>query len=414
MPNFNELMDAENIPADVMLMKIENDSMMSVAAQQKRSLTEVMNDLKEELDAFPALSGEAVYCKPVGKDKKGNMKVATNLSVRAAESIASAFGFNRVTSDVQVVDENRVKIVGTFVDYQRCRTWSISRIVSKKYKTARGSVGVHSDDRFNNVVVPSDTSKVLRECILRCIPSSVKQAYLELCNERSAELLTDEKVKKIVASFATHGITLQDLEKHVIGKKLTTGWTVADRKKLAQLWAGLESNEITAHEITAGPDQIEPAVTVEKLDSDPRKAAEPPDREKQTAPRTDAKTTTVTSKKAEEPSVEPPKRKRGRPRKNPVPEPQPEPEKEKAESAPPPVPESGPPADPLQTKDGFLAMIRKQISEETNPEKLSDIWSAHVTVSEELKADEEFSDLLHERFDELNKARVRDDEQSTL
>jgi nitrogenase subunit NifH len=83
-------------------------------------------------------------------------KYAEGLSIRAAESIRSVFGYNRLATSVEQLPDGCVKLTGIFVDYAAGNITADERIVSPFYKKARSNVMERiPEDRFLNVVVKS-------------------------------------------------------------------------------------------------------------------------------------------------------------------------------------------------------------------------------------------------------------------
>lgn len=237
-----------NLPQDLAILKIENDSIMSLATARPRDMVAIKKDLEGILDAFPALAEEAIYNKPVGKDPAtGQQKYARNLSVRAAEAIAEAYGFNRIRADVTFINENRVRIDASFTDFQRGRIWSDSTIVSRFYKAKNGGMVAHPEDRFLNVVIKAEKSKVVREVITRSVNPGLKAWFWDKCEKVIDGLLDDKTVDKIVGQFSSKGVSLEQLEALLMVPR-RSGWTMDHRKTLLGVWNALRDGETTISE----------------------------------------------------------------------------------------------------------------------------------------------------------------------
>lgn len=245
--NGNSMLDVSKLPPDLALMRIENDNIQAMAVARPRDLQAVKEDILGQLKTFPAIAEDLIYSRPVGKDDDGVEQFARNLSVRAAEMLAEAYGFNRVAAKTTLVDDNHAQVEATFVDYQRGRIWTESRPVSRTYKGKGGVMRSHTLDRFLNIVCQAERSKAIREAILRCVPPGLKQELFEAADKQMAKLLTDDQEKKIIESFASKGVTLEQLV-GLIGRPTSKGWTISDRKKLAGLWRAIESDEVTIEE----------------------------------------------------------------------------------------------------------------------------------------------------------------------
>lgn len=285
-----------NLPEGLAIMRIENDNIMSLAAARPRSIAKVRQNVAEQLAEFPAHAPKMIYNKPVGFEKPkcleceeelfqrkngppptecnkcgsrrikpGGQKFARNLSVRAAEMLAEAYGYNSVRVRVEDIDDNTVRVTARFFDYQQGRLWEDDAIVSKFYTNWKGQRTRIPDDRFYNVVVRAEGSKRIREVILRCVPAGLKAWLFDECESIIDDLLDESTVDKIIAKFSTKNVSLEQIER-TIGKARVNGWTTEDRKTLMGLWTAIENEEATVSELFGGasddelPQQKKPPV----------------------------------------------------------------------------------------------------------------------------------------------------------
>ena len=237
-----------HLPPDLALMRMENDNIQALAAARPRDHQKIRADLEAQITAYPSFVRTAIYCKPVGRDDSGQQKYARGLSIRAAEAIAEAYGYCRIRADVTPLDENTVKVEATFSDYQKGRIWQDGGVLSKFYKAKNGQMQRIPDDRFFNVTVKAEVSKRVREVILRSVPPGLRSELVEMVESRIDDLLDDSTVSKIIANFASKGVTEEMLETR-IGRTPKAGWTKEDRKNLIGLWNALEQEETTVSEI---------------------------------------------------------------------------------------------------------------------------------------------------------------------
>jgi hypothetical protein len=246
--NIDVIDAAQSLPPDLAIIKMENESIMAMAAKRPRDKKAILADLKSQIEAYPTFAKAAKYVKPVGKDPKtGRMKFAEGLSIRAAEAIAASFGFNRVRTAATPIDADTVMVEATFVDYQTGRIWQDSTPVSKKYKARGGGTRVHSDDRFYNVVIKAEKSKCVREVVLRIVDPGLKSELDEMIETTLAELMDEKQQSRLVNAFAAKKVGVADLEK-VQGKKLDA-FTNADRVALQKMWTAIDTGESTAAEL---------------------------------------------------------------------------------------------------------------------------------------------------------------------
>jgi len=255
MTSGNEIRDTELIidqasKLDPMqtLVKMENESIASMAVARPRNMKAIMADLTEQLDAFPVFAESAVYVKPVGKDDRGQMQYARGLSIRAAEALAASFGYCRVETSVEPVDENHVRVSATFTDFQSGKIWRDSGIISRFYRDRFKKTVRHTDDRFYNVICKAELSKRTREVIVRSVSPGLRAQFQAAAERAMANVLTDETTGKMVNAFNAIGVDLVALEKF-IGRSIKLGWTVDDRTKLMQVYNAIKENETTVAEV---------------------------------------------------------------------------------------------------------------------------------------------------------------------
>lgn len=240
--------------ADYQLIKIENEQIAAMAQAKPRDNRKVLAELVDQIEAYPTFAESVVYAKPIGKDKSGRMQYARGLSIRAAEAIAAAWGYCRISQSVDPIDDDHVKVTASFTDIQSGRIWTDSGIVSKFYKKSGGGVARHADDRFFNVVVKAELSKRVREAIIRCVPPGVRSELQAIAERRVAALLTNDTIERIVQSFAGLGVTLAQLE-NLLGKPIKAGWTIDDRVTLQGIYTAIRDGESTVAEAFGAPVQ---------------------------------------------------------------------------------------------------------------------------------------------------------------
>lgn len=291
----SQIAAAGQLPPGMMLLKMENESIMSVARAQPRDPVKIVKQLTELIEAYPQAADEAIYVKPVGSVTMGNCpecklivevpynkdafecpgcrgtvpphqkdtwketKFAEGLSIRAAESIRSIYGFNRLATTTEVLDDGKVKITGIFVDYTAGNITADDRIISPYYKQKGGGMARTPEDRFLNVVVKAEKAKLRRDIILDSVPNIVKAAFRDACEKKLEQVISPEVIdQQILPFFARYGLGIGHLEK-IVGRTRSLGWTVADRIKLKQLASALQNEETTAAEILSTIDSPTPA-----------------------------------------------------------------------------------------------------------------------------------------------------------
>lgn len=264
--DFRELLDRQMVTRPELLqMRMENETIMAECRAAPRLLADCKAKLDDLLNAFPEFAETAVYRRPVGKDDFGNEKFAEGLSIRAAEALAEAYGYNRVRGDVTRIDHNTVKIDATFTDFATGRIWQDGRLVSQMATRAKDKGGGQyriDDQRFMDTVVGAQKSKVIREVICRTVSPALKAWFETRCREIVCELLTDEKIAEIFRKFGKRGIDEATVEK-LVGRPRSMGWTNEDKVALNGIFSALKNNETTVEELlkAANGDDQKPTTT---------------------------------------------------------------------------------------------------------------------------------------------------------
>jgi len=274
-----------SLPPDMMLLKMENESIMAVARAQPRDPMKIVAQLQQLVDAYPAAADDAIYSKPVGtvlevacgacgvkyevtkletdsacpaceSTKHGATrkvkKFAEGLSIRAAESIRAIYGYTRLATTTELLDDGKVKLTGVLVDYAAGNVTSDERIVTPWYKARGGAMTRTPEDRFLGVVVKAEKSKLRRDVILDNTPNIVKAMFRDACEQKLVALLSPEEVEqKVLPAFARYGVTAEHLDK-IIGHPRALGWSEADRLELRKILTALKNEETTVRELLDG------------------------------------------------------------------------------------------------------------------------------------------------------------------
>lgn len=274
-----------NLPPNLAILKMENDAIQSMAAARPRNYEEIKGELLATLKEFPEFADVAIYSKPVGqvadikcacghqyeapiaksapnkdyactrcatqnkipKDARPRQKFARGLSIRAAEALSEAYGFNRTRGDVMPQPDGTVKIEAIFCDYQKARIWQDAGIVSPFTKW-----GKTDDDRFHNTIVKAEKSKLIREVIVRSVNAGLKAWFYAECDKAQTPLLTEDKINTILTAFGKFGVTQSMLE-DLLGKTRAEGWNEEDKKNLSGVHAGLKNGEQTIADVFGQP-----------------------------------------------------------------------------------------------------------------------------------------------------------------
>lgn len=293
------------LPPDMALLRMENENIMAVAQARPRDYEAIKAELFRMIDAFPDSAEDAIYNKPVGKvflvvcncghryevpkledqtecprcnrwspsaksPPKRIKKFARGLSIRSAENVRVAFGFNRVSTTITPLEDDRYKLTGTFTDYTTGNITIDEQIVAPYYTSRHGQRTRIPDDRFFNVVLKAEKSKVIREVVLRSVPGILKAAYEAYCENTIDGLLDEGTMDKIVSQFASLDVTQEMLE-DLLSRPRQMGWTKADRKQLLGIWNAIKDQETSVAEVFFDGDGVAAA----DLKPQPKQPASP-------------------------------------------------------------------------------------------------------------------------------------------
>jgi hypothetical protein len=283
MSHEDQLHAAQHLPADLMLVKMEGEHIMTMAAQRRQPMAAVIKEACELLGAFPEAAHQAVYSKPVGlkPDRcrkcsqqmqrkswqkfnarcpkcggnnanmiEGKMQYARGLSIRAMESLSNLVGYNRLASSTQKVGDGLFKVTAIFTDYARGVIRSEEDLVSQWKKDRSGSLYKEDEARFVDMTLKAAKSKTKRNAVRDALPFELRQAYEMKAMEVAPKFLTPEKIKAIVEAFEEQGITIGELN-NLLRREKTDKWTASDAETLRGIWTALENGEMTVDELLA-------------------------------------------------------------------------------------------------------------------------------------------------------------------
>lgn len=255
----NGLQAMAALPENMMLMKIQQESVQAMAVAHPRSVAKILADIKEQFELSPAFAAAAVYVKPIGKAYNpqtrkydGEQQYATGLSIRAAEMLFTMWGYTSVRSRIDEIDENRVRVTVTAFDNQNGNTWEESGILSRAFKNRNGQMQTIPEDRFLNLTCKADVSKRAREALLRLVSPVARFELLDAAKAASADVLDEKWLQKTIGAFQQFKIGQADLERIVGRPMLLNGrpnWTTEHRQLLLGVFNRLRDGDATAEQI---------------------------------------------------------------------------------------------------------------------------------------------------------------------
>jgi len=201
----------------VALARLENTTQMQIARVEKRDETAILKAALEGLERYPEAADEALYSKPVGKDKSGKMLHVEGLSIRAAEDLANRWSNSAYGCEIASDTGTAVVLVAVWLDYESNVRHQRSLTISRYYKDRYGKMTRTPEDRFHSVTVPAAMSKLLRETILRSLPNGLKHAYRHkvvevLSNPKTIANTKSTRGARLLAAFMEFDVTRKMIE----------------------------------------------------------------------------------------------------------------------------------------------------------------------------------------------------------
>jgi hypothetical protein len=234
------------VSAGSALVRLENTTQMQVAIQRPRNEDKILAAAKAELERYPSMADEAIYSKPAGKNKEGKDVYVEGLSIRAAESLANRWANSAYGCEITGEDDNAIYLAAIFMDYENNTRHVIQRRVSKTYKKAQSTTIVpYSPDRLD-MKVGAETSKGLREVILRSIATGLKKEYEHHAYKVLEMQPLDQRRLAIVARFKEVGVKKDAIEKKM--EKKIEELSQDDLKILSGLLNAIREGEVSATE----------------------------------------------------------------------------------------------------------------------------------------------------------------------
>lgn len=240
---------ATQVAAGSTIVRLENMTQMAVSVQRPRNNKAVLAEAMEVLVLSPALVESAIYSKPVGKDKDtGKMKYAEGLSIRAAEELRRIYGNNSAGTTVIRDEPTEVIIGAAFVDFEKNTRYAAEKAVSKLFRTREGRIQEIPPDRLADVVVPAHASKLLREVILRSIPSWLKAEFERRAREIGQAGSLVGLRQRTLERFSTLGVTEAQLLAH-FGKEAVSKISRDDIATMHGIYTAISEGETTVQEV---------------------------------------------------------------------------------------------------------------------------------------------------------------------
>lgn len=252
-------------------VRMEPGQLMTAAQMRPRDIVAIVKECEKEINEFPDFAQVLLYCKPVGRKadvcrkcgaevrrerggraqrcecgstdiQEGPMQFHTDLSVRMAEWIVPKLGWLSAVSEQCSTSSDEVMATVTVTDFQTGVVLQDSRRVSRIAKGYRGSTYEIPAEKFDQMIVPAQQSKLWRNLILRICPIVLKYRIRDMAAKATEDLLTPDAIKKIEAWFLEkHAIPLERIE--ALFGKPASRWTKAERERLLQIQNAIRNGD---------------------------------------------------------------------------------------------------------------------------------------------------------------------------
>jgi len=254
----------ELVKSGEVLMRVENDSMLSAAIQRPRKEEEIVKAALRELDIMPEEAGTAYYSIPF-KDRAqdGSVRIVKveGPSIKAAMSLSRRWGNCSVSARMLNEDETGFDLEGVFIDLESNFRVARPQRVSKTFRRRGGDVVWLTPDRMV-MAIQAGASKGMRGAVLAGLPAYLVNAYYKKARQIAGgnlEAKADAKiVKAVLEAFDRFKATQADLEKYTA--KPLADWTGSEVADLRGLWNAIQDGQTTAEEVFGKPQEGGPAI----------------------------------------------------------------------------------------------------------------------------------------------------------
>lgn len=220
---------------------------VELARQYPRNEGKVLTHLLATLDTYPMFAEKALYSIPYRDNRTGATVRVEGLSIRAAETMATAWGHLQVGVRILGEDENGWDLEAAVWDMETNYRELMPARASKWLKMRDGRMQL-LDERQQVQARGAAASKIKRNCVLAVLPMHLKAAFETRVREKIAggplaKAADKTRVAKCLEVFGGIGVTADQLVAYV-GKPRDL-WTGGDLADLLTLFNAIEDGETT-------------------------------------------------------------------------------------------------------------------------------------------------------------------------
>jgi hypothetical protein len=232
---------------------------VEIAHRFARDENRIIEQLLKTLDDFPQFAEKAIYSIPYKDRQSGKTVRVEGLSIRAAETLATAWGHLRIGVRILREDDAGWDLEAVAFDMQK-NYWELQPSRASKYMKLRDGRMTILDDRQQIQARGAAASKLKRNVVLAILPMHVKAAFEHRVREKLAggdlaKPADAKRVQSALEAFAKeYSVTEQQLVAYIA--KPRDLWVGADLAELRTLFNGLESGETTVADAFGEPEKV--------------------------------------------------------------------------------------------------------------------------------------------------------------
>lgn len=259
----------EMVQQGLNVMRLENETQISLAIQRPRSEEKVLKEVLSEMEIVPQIAATYIYSIPY-KKADGSTENVRGLSIKAAMSIINRWGNN--ANGARVIDElpDRIKIEGVVLDFETGTRIQREISVSRKAWSKKLNMHVNLDPTRLNLAIQAGMSKAVRNAILARIPEYIKAAVFSRSVDIASGKFTGKKNEQVVPvanrienaikKFVSAGAKPEWVKAYIDGLAVETQEEVLT--DLIGLWNAIADGQTTIQEafIPEGSDEKKEAV----------------------------------------------------------------------------------------------------------------------------------------------------------
>lgn len=243
------------------VIRIENETLMKVAIERERNLTQITKEAVGEIQAFPEEVDAYFYAIPYKDRRTGETTWVKGASVGLARMLPRLYGGVDVKSRIVEQTDDYAKVEGIAVDMQKVVRFSSELSCTRTQRKRDGSTYQLSIDKWQQMIAAT-LAKAERNAALKIMPRALVQKCFNLAMELAAKQGSD--AKKVAAMVTAFAALKPPINEEVLcffaGVESIRDISPDGFSHLRGMYAGLKSGEVKVQEIL---DQYTAALTAD-------------------------------------------------------------------------------------------------------------------------------------------------------